>query len=304
MTEFFSVKDLSVSIGGRRILSHISFSVAEPGHVIGLLGANGSGKTTLLKVLCGELHHNGHILLEGASLTGLRTKELAKRVSYIPQQSGISISMSVIDVVLMGFYSKLKLLSQPSADMKSSAIHALEQVGISDLADRDYLTLSGGEQQLVILAQTMVEDTKLLLFDEPDSSLDLGNKYRMMRSISAIVHGETASASAYFCLHTHFSGDSGLRSEDTSHPAKAALICLHDPALALACCDTLMLLKDGHLIFTLHPETDPVSEMEQAFSEIYGPVRLIEIPDPSKQSRIRLILPAPLPRAFRAVSAR
>ena len=304
MTEFFSVKDLSVPIGGRRILSHISFSVAEPGHVIGLLGANGSGKTTLLRALCCELPHSGNIFLEGTKIAGPRAKELAKLVSYIPQQSGISISMSVIDVVLMGFYSKLKLLSQPSADMKAAAFQALERVGIAGFADRDYLTLSGGEQQLVILARTMVEDTKLLLFDEPDSSLDLGNKYRMAQMISELVHGGQTSAAADLALCAHPSGGSVQHRPDTSSSAKAALICLHDPALALACCDTLMLLKDGHLICTLHPETDPVSEMEQAFSEIYGPVRLIELPDPSKQSRTRLILPVPLPRAFRAVSAR
>ena len=191
--------------------------------MIGLLGPNGGGKTTLLRAICGELPHDGHVFLEGAELAGLRSKELARRVSYIPQQSGISISMSAIDVVLMGFYPKLKLLSQPSADMRAAALRALEQVGMAGLADRDYLTLSGGEKQLVILARTLVEGTKLLLFDEPDSSLDLGNKYRMVRMIMELVHGR---------------------------PGKAGLICLHDPVLALACCDTLMLLKDGKtLIF-------------------------------------------------------
>ena len=263
MADFFSVQDISLCLGGRRILDHVSFSVDAPGRVIGLLGPNGSGKTTLLRAICGELPHDGHVFLEGAELAGLRSKELARRVSYIPQQSGISISMSVIDVVLMGFYSKLKLLSQPSADMKAAALRALEQVGISGLADRDYLTLSGGEKQLVILARTLVEDTKLLLFDEPDSSLDLGNKYRMVRMIVELVHGR---------------------------PEKAGLICLHDPVLALACCDTLMLLNDGRLICTLQPKTDSVQDMEKAFSEIYGAVRLVEAAEPENANHKRLIL--------------
>ena len=205
MADFFSVQDISLCLGGRQILDHVSFSVDTPGRVIGLLGPNGGGKTTLLRAICGELPHDGHVFLEGAELAGLRSKELARRVSYIPQQSGISISMSAIDVVLMGFYPKLKLLSQPSADMRAAALRALEQVGMAGLADRDYLTLSGGEKQLVILARTLVEDTKLLLFDEPDSSLDLGNKYRMVRMIMELVHGR---------------------------PGKAGLICLHDPVLA------------------------------------------------------------------------
>lgn len=120
MADFFSVQDISLCLGGRQILDHVSFSVDTPGRVIGLLGPNGGGKTTLLRAICGELPHDGHVFLEGAELAGLRSKELARRVSYIPQQSGISISMSAIDVVLMGFYPKLKLLSQPSADMRAA----------------------------------------------------------------------------------------------------------------------------------------------------------------------------------------
>jgi len=80
MNEFFSVQDISVSLGGRQILDHVSFSVDTPGHVIGILGPNGSGKTTLLKAVCGELPHGGHVVLEGLELAGLRAKELAKRV--------------------------------------------------------------------------------------------------------------------------------------------------------------------------------------------------------------------------------
>lgn len=290
MAEFFSVQDISVSLGGHQILDHVSFSVDAPGHVIGLLGPNGSGKTTLLRAICGELPHDGHVFLEGAELAGLRPKELAKRVSYIPQQSGISISMSVLDVVLMGFYSKLGFLSQPSADMKAAALQALEQVGMNDLARRDYLTLSGGEKQLVILARTLVEDTKLLLFDEPDSSLDLGNKYRMVGMISELVRRRQNSAEADFSIRSQLFENFAMRNENADHSGKTALICLHDPVLALACCDMLMLLKDGRLIYTLRPKMNSVKDMEKAFSEIYGAVRLLEIPDSQRPEHKRLIL--------------
>ena len=96
----------------------------------------------------------------------------------------------------MGFYSRLKLFEQPSAKMREAALQALASVGMDDFANRDYLTLSGGEQQLVILARTLIEDTSLLLFDAPDSSLDLGNKYRMMGLIADIVQAAQGGRSA------------------------------------------------------------------------------------------------------------
>ena len=73
MADFFSVQDISLCLGGRQILDHVSFSVDTPGRVIGLLGPNGGGKTTLLRAICGELPHDGHVFLEGAELAGLRS---------------------------------------------------------------------------------------------------------------------------------------------------------------------------------------------------------------------------------------
>lgn len=203
MSEHVSIQDLSVSLGGHQILNHLSLSVENPGHMIALLGPNGSGKTTLLRAICGELSHSGHVLLNGQDLTALSPKALAGLVSYIPQQSGISISMSALDVVLMGFYSRLKLFEQPSAKMREAALQALASVGMDDFANRDYLTLSGGEQQLVILARTLIEDTSLLLFDEPDSSLDFGNKYRMMGLIADIVQAAQGGRSASPAFFTY-----------------------------------------------------------------------------------------------------
>lgn len=299
MSEYFSIQDLSVSMGGHQILDHLSLPVENPGHMIALLGPNGSGKTTLLRAICGELSHSGHVLLNGQDLTALFPKALAGLVSYIPQQSGISISMSALDVVLMGFYSRLKLFEQPSAKMRESSLQALASVGMDDFANRDYLTLSGGEQQLVILARTLIEDTSLLLFDEPDSSLDLGNKYRMMGLIADIVHaargsGGSVSRTCFFSPEEGSETDTVLDmpylQSEHAFAGKTAILCLHDPTLALAYCDILLLLKDGRLIHTLHPKTDPIAVMEQAFSDIYGEVRLVPVPDPSNCAGNRLIL--------------
>ena len=97
------VQDLTVRYGAAAVLQGVSFSVPVPGQLIGLLGVNGSGKTTLLKAAAGLLPHTGQCLLNGVPLESLSTRRLAQTVSYIPQQSGISVSLSAREVVLMGF---------------------------------------------------------------------------------------------------------------------------------------------------------------------------------------------------------
>lgn len=232
----------------------------------GLLGANGCGKTTLIRTICQDLPHSGSCKLNGSVLEGLSVRNLARQISYIPQQTGISISMSVLDVILMGFHSMLKLFEQPSAMMREQAYTALCQTGIENLADRDYLTLSGGQKQLAILARTLVENTSLLLLDEPDSSLDFPNRSSMLRLIA----------------------------ETTKNHNKTTLVCLHSPDLALQFCDQILLLKDGKVSACLHPKTDSDEQMEKAFAEIYGPVRLLRISknqvEPDTQDRLVLLL--------------
>ena len=173
------VQDLTVRYGTAAVLQGVSFSVPVSGQLIGLLGVNGSGKTTLLKAAAGLLPHTGQCLLDGVPLESLSTRRLAQTVSYIPQQSGISVSLSAREVVLMGFNPRLGVLQSPTAAMRAAADEALRTVGLANKAGQDYLTLSGGEKQLCILARTIAEDAPLLLLDEPDSALDLANRSRM-----------------------------------------------------------------------------------------------------------------------------
>lgn len=248
----FLAEHLCVSRGGRLILDDLSFSIDACGTVTGLLGANGSGKTTLIRTICQTLPHSGTCRLGSLILENRSVRSLARQISYIPQQTGISISMSVLDVVLMGFHPVLKLFEHPSALMREQAREALRQTGMDDFADRDYLTLSGGQKQLTILARTLIENTSLLLLDEPDSSLDFPNRSSMLRLIAA----------------------------KTAEHKKTTIVCLHSPDLALQFCDQILLLKDGRVSACLHPRTDSDQKMEEAFSEIYGPVRLVRIPQP------------------------
>ena len=235
------VQDLTVWYGTAAVLQGVSFSVPVSGQLIGLLGVNGSGKTTLLE--------------------SLSTRRLAQTVSYIPQQSGISVSLSAREVVLMGFNPRLGVLQSPTAAMRAAADEALRTVGLADKAGQDYLTLSGGEKQLCILARTIAEDAPLLLLDEPDSALDLANRSRMTALLAQLVHTG----------------------------GKTALVCLHDPALALDSCDILVVLQGGGVAAVLHPRTDPPAVLQAVLAAVYGPLELLPVTDCRGRRRLALL---------------
>ncbi|NCC44179.1 MAG: ABC transporter ATP-binding protein [Clostridia bacterium] len=259
----FKVKNLSASYESKLVLSDVSFWVppAAAGTMVGLLGSNGSGKTTLIKSICSLLPHTGQCLLDNISLKSLSARELSKLISYIPQRSGISISMSVIDVVLQGYNPKLDMFERPTKEMKNAALEALKTVGMETHAEADYLTLSEGEKQLCILARTLIEDTTLLLLDEPDSSLDFHNKYCMMKILTHLV----------------------------KEYKKTAILCLHDPCLALDFCDQLILLKDGRIFSEIYPKKDSLTSIEAELSQIYGSVTLKRIEDSQHHQRLVLL---------------
>ena len=107
-----SVKRISAGYGKNNVIENVSFDL-DDGTLMGIIGANGSGKTTLLKALCGILPHEGTCALENVDLEHLSAKQMARLVSYIPQRSGISIDISALDVVLMGFNPQLGLWRIP-----------------------------------------------------------------------------------------------------------------------------------------------------------------------------------------------
>lgn len=256
----FSATEISVGYGRQHILENLSFQL-EAGTLTGILGANGSGKTTLLKALCGILPHKGSCTLEGTRLEGLSPRELAKLVSYVPQRSGITIDISALDVVLMGFNPHLRLLEHPSQAMKSAALEALGQVGLAGQEDANYLHLSEGQKQLCILARTLVSDSRLLILDEPESALDFRFRYQMLALLRRWV----------------------------GQKHRSALVALHDPALALNHCDKLLLLSGGGIFATVEPKKTPLADMEAALSRIYGHISLQQCSSRSGQPHIVML---------------
>ena len=242
---FLTVKELSAGYGKQNVIENISFRLEE-GFLMGVVGANGSGKTTLLKALCGILPHQGSCTLAQTLLEKQSPRQIAKLVSYIPQRSGISIDISALDVVLMGFNPQLGLLEHPGKKMKAAVLDALAQVGLGGKEETNYLHLSEGQKQLCILARTLVSGSKLLLLDEPESALDFRFRYQTLELLQKWVA-------------------SGGRS---------AIVTLHDPALALNFCDKLLLLRDNGILDVLEPKTDSLEKMEQLLSQVYGSINL------------------------------
>ena len=242
---FFSVNHVSAGYGKKNILSDVSFSLEE-GHILGVLGANGCGKTTLLKCLCGILPHEGECILLGEKIENLSARQIAQKCSYIPQRSGISIEISALDVVLMGFNSKLRLLEHPNEEMRKKAKATLSLVGLGGREDENYLSLSEGQKQLCILARTLISDAHLLLLDEPESALDFRFRYQML---TILKNWATCDK-------------------------RSAVVTLHDGALALNFCDELLLLSGGSVLGIVRPKTDSIEQMEEMLSKIYGNISL------------------------------
>ena len=257
---FFSVHNLSAGYGGAKVITHLSFT-SPSGALVGVLGANGCGKTTLLKAVCGLLPHSGACTLDSVRLDGLPARKIAQLVSYIPQRSGISIDVSALDVVLMGFNPQLRLLEHPTQAMRKAALDALASVGLLERAADNYLHLSEGQKQLCILARTLVSSGKLLLLDEPESALDVRFRYQMLTTIR----------------HWLTKGD------------RCAVVTLHDPALALNFCDELLLIDQGTCIGTLRPKEDSLDAMANLLSRIYGAVTLTTCRDSRGKAHIVML---------------
>ena len=177
------VRNLSFSYGRSEVLSELDFSVNK-GEFVSVLGPNGVGKSTLFKCILGTLPgYSGDILIEGKNTREMSGRELSGYIAYIPQIHRPTFGYSVLDTVLMGLTRQLSPFAGPKAEHREKAEAALERFGIEKLRDRNFATLSGGEQQLVLAARAVAQEAEILIMDEPTSALDFGNQYRVLEQI-------------------------------------------------------------------------------------------------------------------------
>ncbi|MBQ0040491.1 MAG: ABC transporter ATP-binding protein [Clostridiales bacterium] len=243
-----SVKNLKFSYGNHEVLKGISFD-AHPGELLCILGHNGAGKSTLFKCMLGLLKgYSGNIEIDGIDMSTMKPREKAMHVAYIPQATKPAFAYNVMDMVLMGTTSQLNGVGSPGADERRVATEALTKMGIEHLSNRDYTKISGGEQQMVLIARALAQGAKILVMDEPTSSLDYGNQMRVQKQLRQLV------SEGYTIIQS-----------------------THNPEQTYVFADRIICIKDG----VVHREGKPEAVMdEQLIRDMYNiDVEMIESED-------------------------
>lgn len=247
---YIETRKLSVELGGKTIIREVDFNAKEK-QFIGIIGPNGSGKSTLLKSIYRVLKpSSGAIYLTGASLTEMSYKDSAKKQAVVSQHNYYNFDFKVFDVVLMGRAPHKKQLERDNALDYEKVKYALSCVDMLESKDRSFSTLSGGEQQRIILARAIAQDTKCLILDEPTNHLDI--KHQL--DILSLVKNLNITLVAAF----------------------------HDLNIASMYCDQIVVLKDGLIV---NKGTPSEVLTRETIKEIYG-VESSILEDPIDKSKV------------------
>jgi iron complex transport system ATP-binding protein len=236
-------RDVACVLRGARILDGVDLDVAA-GELVAVVGPNGAGKSTLLRLLAGDLTPTeGSVEMAGTPLGRLSRAELARCRAVMPQHTTIGFGFTVRQVVEMGCHPWHTASEGPAEVVADS----LERVGIADLGERTFRTLSGGERALATFARVLAQCTPLLLLDEPTASLDLHHQERVMRIARDVADG-----------------------------GGAVVVVAHDLNLAAAYADRLCLLHRGSVVATGAPWA---TLREDVLFDVFGQ-RMMVAPSP------------------------
>jgi len=213
------VRNLSFSYDGFRLA--VDSLVFAGSRVTSIVGPNGAGKSTFLKCLASVLPSARHALsVDGKDLAGVRGKERARLVGYVPQEPAFTFNYTVLDFVLTGRAAFIGMFSSPSGHDVRLAEEALHYVGLNGQARRPFLELSSGERRLVLIARALVQESEILLLDEPTSFLDPRHEVETM----------------------------GLCRRLAEDKAKTIIVTLHNLEMAVRYSDAMVFMKGGRVV--------------------------------------------------------
>jgi iron complex transport system ATP-binding protein len=197
---------------------------------VGLIGPNGSGKTTLLRHIYRALPPpRKAVYIHGKEIEKFSYRESAKELTVLRQENSSSFSYTILEMVLMGRSPHRRMFEGDTAEDKRLALSALEQVGMTDAANRKFVNLSGGEKQRVLIARSLAQEADILLLDEPTNHLDVHYQWALMDTIHSL--------------------------------GKTVLAVFHELNLACAFCDTIYILNDGQIAAQGSPSKIVTPEM-------------------------------------------
>ena len=209
-------REIQSVLSGNHILKGVNLKAGQQ-ELLGVIGPNGSGKSTLLKCIYRVLKPTaGAVYLDGKPLEQLSYRKSAQEVAVVAQHNYYNFDFCVRDVVLMGRAPHKRPLERDTAEDYRIVAEALETVGMADFADRTFSTLSGGEQQRVILARALAQQTPCLILDEPTNHLDIKFQLQLMDLVR------------------------GLN--------RTVIAAIHDLNIAALYCDRLCAVKDGKIV--------------------------------------------------------
>lgn len=230
-----STEDMRVKIGNTDILKGINIDVDNK-EFIGVIGPNGSGKSTLLKCIYRTLKpSSGIIKLDDINLSKLSIKETSKKLAVLSQHNNYNFDFSVKDILLMGRSPHKKFLDRDTKEDYDIIYDSLNKVGMLDFIDRSFLTLSGGEQQRIILARALAQQTDCIILDEPTNHLDIKYQLQLMGIVKNL-NVEVIAA-------------------------------IHDLNIAAMYCDKIYVLKEGNIVAYGTPKEILTSEL---IKDVYG----------------------------------
>jgi len=243
------IQSLSAAYGKRLALDRVTISV-KSGQILAVIGPNGAGKSTLVRAVSGVLpSHTGKIRIGGNDLSSLSPGQRARYMAVVPQARNMPAAFTVYQTVLLGRTPYLGWLGQTSEQDQEHVRIALEQTQLLQLAERRVSELSGGEQQRVLLARALAQDTPVMLLDEPTTHLDLQHQSSLLNLVRKLA---------------------------TEHQL-AVLMVLHDLNLAGLYADQVALLVGGRLQALGTPQEVLT---EKSLADVYHiPVHVIPLPE-------------------------